>query len=173
MPNISRSNGNRIMKFGQKHITWETSFLKKLYIKCGEGTSPKSFSEKSKLSTSFDLRICKFVWKFVLFDFIVCSSQGCNISKLKCRPLAFTLYKACLKNKKRSGNSLPVSFLHEFWIKHLRLILLTDPTFFVWLPLLLENFGNMYIVIVCFSGCGVINFEINLSFLIEPCPLFD
>ena len=98
------------MKFGQKHITWETSFLKKLYIKCGEGTSPKSFSEKSKLSTSFDLRICKFVWKFVLFDFIVCSSQGCNISKLKCRPIAFTSYKACLKNKKRSGNSLPVSF---------------------------------------------------------------
>ena len=117
------------------------------------------------------LLIWKFVWKFAMLDFIVCSSQGCNILKLKCKPLAFTLCKPCLKNKKRPGNCLPASFLHEFWIKHfLRLILLTDLIFFVWLPLLLEELGNMYIVIVCFSGCGLLNFKINLSFLIEPFP---
>ena len=33
-----------------------------------------------------------------------------NILKLKCCPLGFTLYKAFLKYKKRSGTSLPASF---------------------------------------------------------------
>ena len=28
-------------------------------------------------------------------------------------------------------------------------------------PLLLEILGNMYITIVCFADCNVINFEIN------------
>ena len=40
------------------------------------------------------------------------------------------------------------------------------PNFIVWFPLILEILGNMYIVIVCFPTCGVINFEINLIFLI-------
>ena len=36
------------------------------------------------------------------------------------------------------------------------------------LPLLLEMLGNMCIVLVCFPGCDIINFEINLGFLIKP-----
>ena len=36
--------------------------------------------------------------------------------------------------------------------------------FIVLLHLLFEILGNMYIAIVCFSGCDVINFEINLIF---------
>ena len=36
------------------------------------------------------------------------------------------------------------------------------PNFINWLSLLREIFGNMCIEIVCFPGCDVINFEINL-----------
>ena len=39
--------------------------------------------------------------------------------------------------------------------------------FIVWLLLLLEIFGNMCMVIVCFPGCDVMNFEINLILLIN------
>ena len=35
-----------------------------------------------------------------------------NTLKLSCRPLAFTSYKAFLKNKKRSGTSLPASLYY-------------------------------------------------------------
>ena len=38
------------------------------------------------------------------------------------------------------------------------------------LPLLFKMLGNMCIVILCLSGCDVMNFEINLSFLIKPFP---
>ena len=37
----------------------------------------------------------------------------------------------------------------------------------IWLPILLEVLGNMFIAIVCFAGCEAINFEINLIFLIK------
>ena len=40
--------------------------------------------------------------------------------------------------------------------------------FIVWLPLLLEILGIMFITIVCFPGCDVIDFDINLIFQIEP-----
>ena len=42
------------------------------------------------------------------------------------------------------------------------------PNFIAWLPLLLEILGNMYITTVCYPGCNVIKFEINLIFLINP-----
>ena len=40
--------------------------------------------------------------------------------------------------------------------------------FTVWLPLLLEIFGNMCITIVSEPVCDAIEFEINLIFLIKP-----
>ena len=36
------------------------------------------------------------------------------------------------------------------------------------LPLLSEILGKMYIVVACKPGCDVMNFEVNLIFLIEP-----
>ena len=38
----------------------------------------------------------------------------------------------------------------------------------VWLLLLCEILGNMCIAIVCEPGCGAINIEVNLTFLIKP-----
>ena len=43
------------------------------------------------------------------------------------------------------------------------------PHFIDWLPLLVGILGNMYVAIVCLTGCDVISFEINLIFLIKPC----
>ena len=43
----------------------------------------------------------------------------------------------------------------------------------VWLPLFLEMLSNMCIVIVCWPGCDVINFEINLIFLMKLFGLQD
>ena len=37
----------------------------------------------------------------------------------------------------------------------------------VWFPLLQEILDNMNIAIICFPGCDVIIFEINLIFLIK------
>ena len=55
LPNISRSKGNQTMKFGQLiEYTMRNIFLEKSYTKCGGGTIPRSFSEKSKLSIYLD-----------------------------------------------------------------------------------------------------------------------
>ena len=74
------------------------------------------------------------------------------------------LCRAFLKNKKRSEQklvSLP-HFLHDFWRKiFLLLYSINCPSFIVWLPLLREILGNMYIIIC--TMC-----DINLIFLIKP-----
>ena len=54
-PNISRSKGNQTMNFGQLiECNTRNIFYEKSYTKCGGETSPRSFSEKSKLSISLD-----------------------------------------------------------------------------------------------------------------------
>ena len=63
--------------------------------------------------------------------------------------------------------SLP-HFLHDFWTKiFFTLYSISSPNYMIWLRLLLGMLGNMYIVIVYFVGCDVINFEINLTFVIK------
>ena len=42
------------------------------------------------------------------------------------------------------------------------------PNFIISLPLLREILANKCIVIVCESGCDIINFEINIIFQIKP-----
>ena len=45
------------------------------------------------------------------------------------------------------------------------LYFINRPNFMVWLPLLLEILDNVYIAIIYFPGCNLINFEIKLIFL--------
>ena len=71
--------------------------------------------------------------------------------------------------RKWSGNS----FFSIFWVWFFRkmflvLYFINWPSFIVWLPLVLEMLDNMSIWIVCFPGCDVIDFEINLIFQIKP-----
>ena len=55
LPNISISNGNLTMKFGQL-IKYNTTniFLEKSYTNCSGKTIPRPFSKKSKLSISLN-----------------------------------------------------------------------------------------------------------------------
>ena len=77
--------------------------------------------------------------------------------------LPFTLYKA--KNKSRSG--LPASFFAWFMKKNISHVIFWT-NFIAWFPALLEILGILCDVIICFSVRDVINFEINLSFIIKP-----
>ena len=68
----------------------------------------------------------------------------------------------------------PAHFVYDFSTKmFLMLYSINWPNFIVWLPLLLEILSNMCIAIICYPGCDVIDFEINLIFLIEPFFLHD
>ena len=63
----------------------------------------------------------------------------------------------------------PPNFMYDFSRKmFLMFYSINWPNSIVWLPLLLDILGYMCIAIVFFSGCGVINFEINFIFLIKP-----
>ena len=51
LPNISRSEDNPAMKFGQLiECNMKKSFLEKSYAKCSGETIPRNFSKKAKLS---------------------------------------------------------------------------------------------------------------------------
>ena len=53
--NISSSEGNQAMKFGQLIVyNMRNIFLEKSYTKCGRKTISRPFSKKSKLSISLD-----------------------------------------------------------------------------------------------------------------------
>ena len=69
--------------------------------------------------------------------------------------------------KKESRNYFSTTFYGFSRKMFLILYFIHWPNFFVWLPLLLEILGNMHTAIVCFPGFDVINFEINLTFLIK------
>ena len=62
----------------------------------------------------------------------------------------------------------PPLFLHHFSRKiFLMFYSINWPNFTVWLPLFLVTSSNMGIIIVCSLVCDVINFKIDLSFLIK------
>ena len=68
----------------------------------------------------------------------------------------------------------PAHSVYDFSTKMcLMLYSINWPNFVAWLPSLLEILGNMCIAIVCYPGCDVMDFEINLIFLIEPFFLHD
>ena len=88
--------------------------------------------------------------------------------KLSSRPLAFTSYRAFFLKKRCLELVSLAHFLHDIWRKTFLLLpSITWPNLIAWLPLLHEILDNMYIVIVCWPGCDIINFEINLIFLIK------
>ena len=82
-------------------------FLEKWYTKCGGKTIPAPFFKKSKLSISLD-QYSKVL--YILFLLFAKFEDYRNWLKLNCRPPIFTSNKAFLKNKERSGTSLPASF---------------------------------------------------------------
>ena len=68
LPNISRSEGNQRMKFGQLiEYNMINIFLEKSYTKCGRETSPRPFSGKLKLSISQDQQ-SKVLYNLILLN---------------------------------------------------------------------------------------------------------
>ena len=63
----------------------------------------------------------------------------------------------------------PAHFAYDFSTKmFVMLYSINWPNFIVWLPLLLVILGSICIAIVYYSGCDIMDFEINIMFLIEP-----
>ena len=92
---------------------------------------------------------------FMQFVPVVCQVEGYrNMLKLSCRSLAFTSYKASLKNKKCLELVFLPRFLYECRRKiFLLLYSINWPNFNIWLSLLCEMFENMCIAIVFLPGC--------------------
>ena len=68
----------------------------------------------------------------------------------------------------------PAHFLYDFLTKRFFMLYSVNWTNFIaCLSLLLEILGNMCIAIVYYPGCDVMDFGINLIFLIEPFFLND
>ena len=95
LPNILRSKGNQVIKFGQLiECNMANNNSSKIIHKICLETIARTFSKKSKLTRSL-----KF---FIAYQVV----EGYrNILQLTCRPLAFTSYKAFLNSRKRSGLS--------------------------------------------------------------------
>ena len=64
-------------------------------------------------------------------------------------------------------DSLPHS-VYDFWRKmFIILYSINWLNFLIWLPLLLKILGYICVAILCYPGCDVLKFEINLIFLIK------
>ena len=116
LPNISRSKGNQAVEFGQLiQYNMKNIFVEKSYTKCGGESIPDSFVKNENWA---------YLWmnslKFKTFCFY-CMPSGDyqNILILSCRPLAFTP----LKSRRRSGTSLPASFVAIFLKKNISLVI--------------------------------------------------
>ena len=71
--------------------------------------------------------------------------------------------------EKSLGMSYPPHFVYDFQERCFSCYILLIGQNIAWLPwLLVEILVNMCIVIICFPGCDVINFEINHILLIKP-----
>ena len=135
LTNISRSNYNQAMKhFSWKiiHKMWWRNFSQTLFWKIKiEHISGSKF------------------WSFIYFVFIVCQVEDFGKwLKLSCGPLAFTSSKAFIKNKKRSGTSLPVSLFTWYLKKNISVVIFYYLTKFQCL-FTLRVLNNMGIAIVC------------------------
>ena len=77
------------------------------------------------------------------------------------------------KKKKHDQKQIVVSPYLIFYVifkekKFLTLYFINWPNFIAWLSLPLKKLGDTCVAVICFSVCDVIDFEINLSFLIKP-----
>ena len=108
LSNIVRNKNNQAMKFGQfREYNMKNIFLEKPYTKCVGETSYRPFSKKLKLSIAY-------LWinslNFYSVHFITSPSRWlAQCIKTKLLTTRSHFYKGFLKNKKRSGNSLPAS----------------------------------------------------------------
>ena len=133
----------------------------------------------SYIVTSWTFKLTIYIWSSQFSRWPKIQDRNLNILlifnlkihnklKLSCWPLAFTSYKAFYKEKRSLKLVFLPHFLHECWRKiFLALNCINWPYFTAWLSLPVEILDSMCIVIICCSVRDVINFEVNLSFLIK------
>ena len=168
------------MKVGQLiEYSMRNIFLEKSYKKCGSflKNDPGPFL-KIKIEHISGSIFESFVY-FVLIGSLVKDYQ--IWLKLSCRPLAFTSYKAFVKNKKRSGTSLSASFSAWFLKKNISVVILYYLTKFQCLVVFTSWDIGQYVYCNCLltrlwkdlsanqfvKNKIVKNFEINLIFLLK------
>ena len=98
----------------------------------------QSLAEKLFPDPFLKIQNWAYLWinilKFYIFCFYVWQVDDYrNRFKLSCRPLAFTSYKAFLKNKKGSGTRLSASFSAWFLNKNISIVILCYLTKFQYL----------------------------------------
>ena len=138
MSNISRNKGNTTIKFFR--------FIKNIKIECISGLT---------------------VWNITKFVLTVCPGRGLsNHIKTKGWPLAFTLYKDLLKNKKRSVTIFPASFSAWFLRKNIPHVIFYQLTKFHCPNAFTSRDVRQYMCcnFICLPVCDVMNFEITLAF---------
>ena len=167
LPDTSKSKGNQTMKFSQL-IVWNVRNM----------LPQQSCMKRGREISSMPL----FVFKKALFKM---KARGQDLSfNIFWYPSTWTYNKNKLYEtsdcwsrdmlnfdflKKSLGLVSPRDFVHDFSRKTFLILYSVNwSNFIVWLPFLLEISGNLCIVIVCYSVCDVLNFEINVNFLNKP-----
>ena len=149
---IRQQNFDKLIEYNMKNI-----FLKKSLTEYGVEANPINFSKKSN-------------WAYLLINSLkfYTNCLYCMLSwglskyiESKLQTLPFTSNKTFLKNEKWSRTSLSASFSAWFLKKTFSLVI-----FYYW-----PNFIFCLILCICnylLTRCDVVNFEINLIFLIKP-----
>ena len=140
LPNISRSKDNQTMEISQLiEYNMRNIFLEKSHAKYSAETNLGPFYKTSKLSLSFDQQS-------ELLYLLYIQSESCqNISKLRCWPVAFTLFKAFLKIKKRSATNRPASFSALFLKKNISHVIFYQVTKFHYLTVFTSRHNGQYV----------------------------
>ena len=141
-----------------KFLSWLFNHLEKWLVKKAEVNfkthDVRGFYKKSRLKC---YEVC--------FYLMPKSSFYQNILELRSWPIAFTLYKAFPKTKRRSKLVL-LPYMQGIWGKILLMLFFINwPSFIACLSLRFGILSNISIANICCPVCNVINFEINLSFL--------
>ena len=112
MPNISRSKGNKTVKYGKLiEYNMRNILLEKSCTKYGGETSLRPLFKKSKLSIPLDQQsetLHSLFWLYVQVEIYQ------NIIKLRCWSLRLTLCKAILKTKRGLELVSLSNFQHDF-----------------------------------------------------------
>ena len=92
-----------------------------------------------------------------------------NIFKLRYWPLVFTSCKETFKKNLKRGLELVwlPHFRYGFWRKIFLLLCSINWPIISFLRLHFEILGNTCIVIICFPVDDIVNFDVNLSFIIK------
>ena len=135
------------MKFEQLEYNMGKIFMKKYYWKCVGETSPRLFSEKSKLSISLDQNFDTVCFYCISLFRTARIYWNKSIDQ-------FLLPHISTKTKRSLELVFLPRFLKDFFLK--------KQNFVIWLPLLLEILYNICIVVISFPVHDAINAEINL-----------